>query len=125
MSRVTIFYDGACPLCTREIALMRRLDRRGRLSFEDVTDPEAPVSCPIDRQTLLARFHARLPNGEVVQGARAFTEAYGQVPGLGWAALLGRFAPTRSLLDRLYGRFLRLRPRLQALLRRRDERHAE
>ena len=30
---VKVWYDGACPLCLREIALMRRLDRRGRISF--------------------------------------------------------------------------------------------
>lgn len=27
---LTVFFDGACPICDREIALMRRLDRRGR-----------------------------------------------------------------------------------------------
>ena len=118
-----MFYDGACPLCAREIALMRRLDRRGRIAFEDASDPGAPVSCPVDRADLLARFHARLPSGEVVSGARAFTEAYARVPGLGWAAGLGRFGPTRRLLDALYARFLRVRPRLQRLLR--DGRDAE
>ena len=116
MSEVTVFFDGACPLCRREIALMRRLDRRGRLAFEDVADEDAPVSCPIDRAALLARFHARLPSGEVVSGARAFTEAYARVPGLGWAGALGRFAPTRAALDWLYARFLRVRPAIQRRL---------
>lgn len=124
MPDVTVFYDGACPLCAREIGLIRRLDRRGRIAFEDVSDPDAPISCPIDRAALLERFHARLPGGEVVSGARAFTEAYALVPGLGWAAALGRFGPTRRVLDGLYGRFLRVRPRLQRLLRRADLRDA-
>ena len=30
---VEVFYDGDCPLCTREIRLLRRLDRRGRIRF--------------------------------------------------------------------------------------------
>lgn len=124
MSEVTVFYDGSCPLCAREIGLLRRLDRRGRLSFEDVADADAPVSCPIDRRELLARFHARLPSGEVVEGARAFTEAYAVVPGLGWVGFLGRWGPSRVVLDALYGLFLRLRPTLQRLARRVDRRGA-
>ena len=123
MADITVFYDGACPLCAREIGLMRRLDQRERIAFEDVADEGAPVSCPIDRADLLARFHARLPDGEMVSGARAFTEAYARVPGLGWAAGLGRFGPTRAALDWLYARFLRIRPRIQRFFR--DRRHAE
>jgi len=118
MTEVTIFYDGACPLCLREIAFLRKLDRRDRLAFENVADPNAPISCPIDRETLLARFHARLPNGEVVDGARAFTEAYARVPGLSFMGTLGRFGPTRAALNGLYGLFLKVRPRLQWLARR-------
>lgn len=125
MSEVTVFYDGGCPLCLREIALLRRLDRRDRLAFENVADPDEPVSCPIDRSELLARFHARLPNGEVVQGARAFTEAYARVPGLGFIGALGRFGPSRALLDGLYTVFLKVRPLLQRLAHRIDRKPSE
>lgn len=125
MAVVTLFFDGACPLCRREIALMRRLDRRGRLAFENVADDDAPISCPIDRRELLAKFHARLPNGEIVSGARAFCEAYGVVPYLSWAKALGRFTPSRWLLDRLYLGFLRIRPTIQRLVARADRRNAQ
>jgi predicted DCC family thiol-disulfide oxidoreductase YuxK len=54
MARLTVFHDGACPLCRREIALMRRLDRRGRIEFVDVADPAA--SCPIDRRAASRAF---------------------------------------------------------------------
>ncbi|MEM9810997.1 MAG: DUF393 domain-containing protein [Pseudomonadota bacterium] len=123
MANITVFYDGACPLCRREIALMRRLDRRGKLQFENLADPDAAISCPIDRRELLARFHARLPDGEMVSGARAFTESYAQVPGLGWVAILGRFGPTRVLLEGLYRGFLRVRPAIQRLVSRTDQRN--
>ena len=124
MTKVTLFFDGACPLCRREIALMKKLDRRRMLAFEDVADADAPVSCPIDRRELLAKFHARLPSGEIVSGARAFCEAYGVMPYLGWTKSLGRFLPSRWLLDQLYLGFLRIRPSIQRFVARADERDA-
>ena len=36
MAKLTVWHDGACPLCRREIALMRQLDRRGTIEFIDV-----------------------------------------------------------------------------------------
>jgi len=41
-SRLTVWYDGACPLCLREIALMRRLD--GRVPGGGVRAEEANAS---------------------------------------------------------------------------------
>ena len=38
--RVQVFYDGDCPLCAKEIALLRRLDRRQRVWFTDIAGPE-------------------------------------------------------------------------------------
>ena len=49
---VTVWHDGSCPLCRREIALMRRLDHRGRIAFVDVSSG----ACPLDRAAMLA-FH--------------------------------------------------------------------
>jgi predicted DCC family thiol-disulfide oxidoreductase YuxK len=38
MSKLTVWHDGGCPLCQQEIALMRRLDRSGRIEFVDATE---------------------------------------------------------------------------------------
>ena len=112
-----VFFDGACPLCQREIALLRRLDRNGRIAFTDVSGADAVPACPIGREALLARFHARLASGEMVSGARAFTEVWAGATGMAPIAWAGRFAPVRWLLDGLYSVFLRLRPGLQRWLR--------
>ncbi len=69
MTVLTVWHDGACPLCRREIALMRRLDRRGEIEFVDVAALYAV--CPADRAALLARFHAR-EDGTMLSGAAAF-----------------------------------------------------
>jgi len=112
---VTVFYDGACPLCLKEIGLLRRFARVDAICFEDVSPSDAAPSCDISRSRLMARFHARLPDGSVVEGARAFTEAWSRVPWLVWLRPLGRNAASRWLLDRLYDGFLKIRPGLQWL----------
>jgi predicted DCC family thiol-disulfide oxidoreductase YuxK len=108
---VRVWFDGACPLCTREIALMRRLDRRGAITFVDVAGGADP-SCPIDRATLLARFHAE-EDGVVHSGAAAFAAMWRAIPLLSPLGLAARFWPVLMMLEAAYLRFLKLRPRLQ------------
>jgi predicted DCC family thiol-disulfide oxidoreductase YuxK len=112
-SRLTVWFDGACPLCLREIALMRRLDRRGAIQFIDVAGEEAV--CPIDRAELLARFHAR-ENGQLLSGAAAFAAMWRAIPLLRPFGLAARAPSALKILEALYVRFLRVRPRLQRLI---------
>ncbi len=111
---LTVWFDGACPLCTREIALMRRLDRAGRIDFVDVAEPGA--SCPIDPALLLARFHAR-EDGILLSGAAAFAAMWRAIPVLRPLGLLARNRQVLRGLEWAYIRFLRVRPALQRLAR--------
>lgn len=111
--RTKVWYDGGCPICAREIAVMRRLDRRGRVDFVDVSDAE--TSCPIDREALLARFHAE-ENGEILSGAAAFAAMWRQIPLLRPLGLAARNRIVLWLLERLYRAFLRIRPGIHALI---------
>lgn len=110
---VKVWFDGACPLCLREIALMRRLDWRGRITFIDVAGGSDP-SCPIDRAQLLARFHAE-EDGVIHDGAAAFAAMWRAIPLLRPLGLAARWRPVLALLEAAYLRFLRIRPRLQRL----------
>ena len=119
MPNVLVWFDGACPLCRREIALMRWLDRRNSIAFVDVSQAATldSASCPIDRSVLLARFHA-LEDGTVVSGAAAFAVMWRAIPLLRPLGLAARKASVLAGLERLYGLFLRVRPRLQRVARR-------
>lgn len=110
--QVVVWFDGACPLCLREIGLMRRLDRRDAIRFVDVASPESV--CPIDRGELLARFHAR-EDGVMLSGAAAFAAMWRAIPMLRPLGLLARNRLVLRALEALYLRFLKVRPRLQAL----------
>ncbi|MDX2238484.1 MAG: DUF393 domain-containing protein [Hyphomonadaceae bacterium] len=111
MANVTVWFDGGCPLCRREIALMRRLDRAGAIAFIDVDAPHA--ACPLDRAALLARFHAQEKDGPLVSGAAAFAAMWRAIPLLRPFGLIARWGPALWTLERLYRAFLRVRPALQ------------
>ena len=114
-SQVTVWYDGDCPLCRREIAWLRRLDRREAIAFVDVA---AGSACPIDRSALLARFHAQEAGGPMVSGAAAFAAMWRAIPVLRPVGLMARSPPVLWVLERAYRAFLLIRPGLQALARR-------
>ncbi|KQS50843.1 MULTISPECIES: thiol-disulfide oxidoreductase DCC family protein [unclassified Sphingomonas] len=114
MTKLTVWHDGSCPLCRREIALMRRLDRRGAIEFVDASEPG--TICPTDRDALLARFHAS-EDGRMLSGAEAFAAMWRAIPVLRPLGLVAKNAVVLAFLERTYRGFLRVRPRLQALMR--------
>ena len=113
--RTKVWFDGACPLCLREIAVMKRLDRGGAIDFVDVSG-DADPNCPIDQSQLLARFHAE-ESGEVLSGAAAFAAMWRAIPMLRPLGVIAKNRAVLAVLERLYLVFLRVRPGLQKLMR--------
>lgn len=107
---LTVWYDGECPLCLREISLMRRLDKRGAIKFVDV---HSGAGCPLDTATLLARFHAQERGSGVVSGAAAFAAMWRAIPALRPLGVAAQIPAVLWLLEHCYTGFLRIRPWLQ------------
>jgi predicted DCC family thiol-disulfide oxidoreductase YuxK len=121
-AELTVLYDGACPLCRREIAVYQGLtplhasspeNARTPLCFADVSDASCPLPPGTTRAQLLARFHVRRADGELLSGAAAFIALWATLPGWRWLARLGRLPGATWLMERAYRGFLHLRPRLQ------------
>ena len=36
---IEVFFDGGCPLCLREVTMLRGWDKRDKIRFNDVHDP--------------------------------------------------------------------------------------
>ena len=107
---LTVYFDGGCPLCRREIATYQSLDGAERLSWQDVAQADERVAPDLSRSDALARMHVRTADGELVQGAHAFALMWQAFPKTRW---LGRLAATRPalwVLEPLYRGFLRIRP---------------
>lgn len=109
---IRILYDGECPLCSREVALLRRRDRgRGRIDFEDIADPSFdPAAYGLDARQVMARIHGVLPDGTVIEGMDVFRRAYAAV-GLGFLLAPTSWPGVRTLADRAYAIFARNRLR--------------
>ncbi|MGB3795104.1 MAG: DUF393 domain-containing protein [Alteraurantiacibacter sp.] len=122
MADVTVWFDGACPLCRREIAGLRKLDRREAIDFVDISSGLSegePQGCPVSSEDLSARFHAR-EGDRLLSGAAAFAAMWRAIPILRPMGEIARIPPVLWVLERLYRRFLIIRPYLQIMLVRRD-----
>ena len=113
--KLKIWYDGGCPLCIREIAVMQRLDRANRIDFIDLTQPD--IACPLDKGLMLSRFHATTGDGETMSGAAAFAAMWREIPMLRPLGLVAQNKIILALLEGAYLLFLRIRPLLQRLAR--------
>ena len=110
---ITILYDGDCPLCMREIELLRRRDGgRGRIGFRDIAAPDFSANeFGVDFATAMSRIHGVLPDGRLVEGVEVFRRAYAAV-GLGWLVAPTRWPGVRQVADAAYRLFARNRLRL-------------
>lgn len=104
----TVYYDGACPVCAREIAHYRRCEGAERLLFVDVSAGPDPAP-DLTRAAALARMHVRAADGRLVSGAAAFAVLWQALPG--WRRL-GRVAALPGVaqaLELAYRAFLHAR----------------
>ncbi|MBL7661272.1 DUF393 domain-containing protein [bacterium] len=109
--KLKIFYDGACPLCSREMRFLMRKNTRGTLVFEDTTtadfDPQKyGISTDVNRV-----IHAALPDGSIVTGVEVFRRAYREI-GLGWLLAPTGWPGLKSIFDLLYLIFAKNRKRI-------------
>ena len=109
---VEVFHDGACPLCAREVRMLRRRDRLGRIKFTDIAAEGFDAGeVGISWQVLMRRIHARLPDGSVIEGPEVFRRMYDAV-GFRRLVALSRLPVVSRLVDLAYELFARNRLRL-------------
>ena len=115
---LTVLYDGACPLCRREISVYQNLQplKTGHsLKFLDVSLPDSALPAGGVRSEYLARFHVQRENGQVLSGAAAFAALWATLPGWRWLALFARLPGATPLLELVYRGFLLVRPQMQGI----------
>ncbi len=71
----TLFYDGQCPLCAREIRTLRKL-QDGDLIFADIHEQDGHSANLPSHEQLLRRLHLMAYTGEWIIGLRANVRAW-------------------------------------------------
>lgn len=109
---VEVFFDGGCPLCRREIALLRRWDRQQRIRFTDIDAADFRAGdFGKTQDELMAEICGRLPDASWIQGVEVFRRLYAAV-GFRWIVAVTRWPGISQTLDLGYRIFARQRLRL-------------
>jgi predicted DCC family thiol-disulfide oxidoreductase YuxK len=107
---LTVYYDGGCPVCTREIGFYQRRRGADRIHWVNLAQCEAnDLGTDLSVDAALARLHARRPDGQLVSGARAFAALWQALPAF---RLAGRVAAMPGIAHGLewgYRGFLKMR----------------
>jgi predicted DCC family thiol-disulfide oxidoreductase YuxK len=111
-SSVVVYFDGLCPLCSREIEHYRHRTRDGQVQYVDITAPGFdPQAEGLDADRIHRVLHVK-ENGQVRTGVDAFVAIWQAVPGYAWLARLARWPIVRPLLSVGYHAFAAVRPLL-------------
>jgi predicted DCC family thiol-disulfide oxidoreductase YuxK len=107
---LTLYYDGGCPVCTREIGFYRRRRGAERIRWIDLAQcTDAELGTELSREAAYARLHVRLPDGKLLSGARAFAALWQALPAFRPAGRVAALPGVVHTLEWGYRGFLRLR----------------
>jgi predicted DCC family thiol-disulfide oxidoreductase YuxK len=115
--KLKVFYDGACPMCRKEIGIYQAADKAGKIDWINIAAPIEPADLPLAREQLLARFHVQRPDGELVSGARGFIEVWRHIPKWRWLGYACSLPGVPVILEIGYHGFLKMRPAIQKIFR--------
>ncbi len=114
---LTLFFDGGCHLCSREIDYYRKRIA-GPVAFVDINDPAFDAArYGVEAKAFHRVMHVRVGD-EMRTAVPAFAAIWERVPGQHWMARLARTPGFRGLMTVAYHTFAWVRPLLPR--RRRD-----
>ncbi|KAG2575517.1 uncharacterized protein At5g50100, chloroplastic-like [Panicum virgatum] len=103
--RIKMLYDGDCPLCMREVNMLRERNKSyGAIKFVDISseDYSPNDNQGLDYETAMGRIHAILSDGTIVTDVEAFRRLYEEV-GLGWVYAVTKYEPVATMANAVYG----------------------
>ena len=108
---LTVYFDGACPVCSAEIAHYRRQPGAQACEWIDAAScAEVALGPGLTRGAALGRFHVRRADGQLVDGMRGFAALWSTLPRTAWLGRLASFGPMPAVFESAYQVFLAVRP---------------
>ena len=115
----TVYFDGACPLCAREVSFYQRQAGAQNIAWVDASgSPDGALGTDLDACDALKRFHVRDETGRLFSGARAFAKLWAKLDRFRVIGVVAQRPPIVWVLEGLYRFFLPLRPGVQGVFRR-------
>ena len=107
-----LFYDGACPLCSREISFIRLLDRKSKIKCTDISLEEFdPKQYGKEIATFIKIIQCRTFDGRWIEGVEVFRQIYSRI-GFRSIVFFTRIPGISHLLNLVYRTFAKNRLRL-------------
>ncbi len=77
LQKLTLFYDGACPLCQAEILFLSGRNQECLLDFVDInSEAYDPLKVGVSCDEALAAMYGQYADGTLINGVTVFPEAY-------------------------------------------------
>jgi predicted DCC family thiol-disulfide oxidoreductase YuxK len=112
-TKVTVYYDGLCVLCSMEIEHYRKSRGADLIDFVDICAPGFdPALHGLDPKAVHRVMHVRLADGTLATKVDAFIAIWNTLPGYWLLAKLARVGLVRFFLKIGYQLFVRIRPYL-------------
>ena len=113
---LTLYYDGKCAFCTREMMRLAGWDKHARLAFVDIAQPGFdPARLGLSLADVNREMASQTAAGEVLLGVDSMLAAYPLV-GRGLLVWPLRVPGLRQVLTFLYRQFARHRYAMSRLL---------
>jgi predicted DCC family thiol-disulfide oxidoreductase YuxK len=110
---LTVFYDGACRVCSREIAMYQRAKGSENILFVDICAASFDAQKEnLDPFEVHRSFHVRAADGTLFKGVEGFVKIWDTLPGFHWMAKASRLPGMRPLMNVGYRVFTVVRPYL-------------
>ena len=102
--KLTILFDGGCPLCKREVDFLQSRNQKGYLSFIDINSSDFSLNLKygISYKQAMERIHAFKSDGSVIKDIKVFQEAYSLI-GLGWIYTPTKLRTLEKFIEFTYG----------------------
>lgn len=111
--KVTVFYDGSCPLCTREVARWRKAPFDCQIEWLDITDnDEELISRGIDPGKAMLEMHTQTDSGKIFTSIESYALLFSQLPRWRYLARFITLPVVKQLLTYSYNGITRIRLRL-------------
>jgi predicted DCC family thiol-disulfide oxidoreductase YuxK len=112
MARIQVYYDGDCPVCSREMTRCRALKGADAIDFIDINrDMTGLAKDGVSYEAALARLYVRDPAGALHKGVAAYAVLFEVLARYRWLAPLVRLPGVRATLDGLYAFWVARRSR--------------